>query len=184
MKWWSKKSLNKLNRTLHRDLGYLFIGLTVIYAFSGIALVLKQYNIDIEYSEETIKNEFSPNLSKDEFKLDWSKQDELPRLTRVKIDNHSNYRLLVKGGEGVYNITTGEVKLSIFKTNKLIKFANDIHYNIGKRFTWLAILYCCMLIFFAISGAIIVKGKKGFKRRGVWFALIGIGIPVIYYFIV
>ncbi|HKL38702.1 MAG TPA: hypothetical protein VJ876_07375, partial [Bacteroidales bacterium] len=32
MKW------RKLNRILHRDLGYFFFGMTLIYALSGIAL--------------------------------------------------------------------------------------------------------------------------------------------------
>ncbi len=30
--------LHKLNRILHRDLGYFFFGMTIIYAVSGIAL--------------------------------------------------------------------------------------------------------------------------------------------------
>ncbi len=182
MKLWSKK-LDNLNRTLHRDLGYLFIGLTLIYGLSGIAVILRHIDIDLIHSETKIEKQFTPNLSKEEFTKCWKEQKELPKLTRVRPAEGESYQVMAKGGRGLYNKTTGEVELTFVKTNKFFKFVNDIHYNVGKRFTWLALLYSFMLIFFAISGAIIVKGKKGFMKRGIWFTLVGIAIPLIAYFL-
>lgn len=183
MKWWNKKKFDKLNRSLHRDLGYLFIGLTLIYGLSGIAVILRQVGVDLVHSEMKIKKKFTPNLSKEEFADFWATQEDLPKLARVRLISVTDYSIMLRGGEGVYNKVTGKVQISLFKTNKFFKFVNDIHYNVGRRYTILAILYAFMLLFFAISGAIIVKGKNGFRKRGVWLALVGIVIPVLIYFL-
>ena len=36
------------------------------------------------------------------------------------------------------------------------------------------------LVFFAISGLFMIKGKNGIAGRGKWYLLIGILIPIIY----
>lgn len=185
MKFWSKKS-DKINRALHRDLGYLFIGLTLIYGLSGIAVILRYLDVDIAHSETKIERVLDANLSKEQLNAYWmSKKSELPKLSKIRTtDNVSEeFIIRVKGGEGVYAPQTGALSVTVYKTNKLVKFVNDIHYNVGGRFTWLGLVYAFMLVFFAISGAIIVKGRKGFMRRGIWFMSIGLLIPILMYFL-
>lgn len=185
MKLWNKK-LDKINRALHRDLGYLFIGLTLIYGISGVAVILRHLDIDIIHIKTKTEKVLSTNLSIDQLTTYWTEnKNDLPKLTKIKQSNESNeiYLIRVKGGSGSYNRKTGNLLTTRYKTNRLIKFANDIHYNVGGRFTWMALLYAFILIFFAISGAIIVKGRKSFMKRGIWFAIIGFAVPLIFYFL-
>ena len=60
----------KLNRILHRDIGYFFFGMSVIYGLSGIALNHiddwdPSYNIRNERVQVAAEN-LKPGMSKDE----------------------------------------------------------------------------------------------------------------------
>lgn len=182
MKWWNKKVFNKSIRSLHRDLGYLFIGLTLIYAISGILLVLKKDGQNPSYREIVMEKEAKANLKPDELKAFWKDHfSDAPKLTRI-IPAEDVYNIYVKGGLGKYYPYNGKIEFTIFKKIQVYKFVNDIHYNSGHRFTFLAVIYAIVLVFFAISGAVMVKGKKGFKKRGVWLMIIGFIIPVLLFF--
>ncbi|WP_321281916.1 PepSY-associated TM helix domain-containing protein [Marinifilum fragile] len=182
MKLWSKKIFNKSIRSLHRDLGYLFIGLTLIYAISGILLVLKKDEQNPSYREIVLEKVAKTNLTPDELKAFWKDHfSDAPKLTRI-IPAEDVYNIYVKGGLGKYYPYDGKIELTTYKKIPIYKFVNDIHYNSGKRFSSIAMIYAIGLIFFAISGAVMVKGKKGFKKRGVWLMIIGFIIPVLLFF--
>ena len=171
----------KTIRAWHRDLGYLFIGLTIIYAVSGILILLKRDGQNPSYREIIVEKEAKTDLSPDELKSYWGNNfAELPKLKRV-IPEDDIYKIYVRGGLGEYEPFSGKVVFKTFERIAIFKFVNDIHYNAGKRFTTMAFIYTIVLIFFAISGAIMVKGKKGFKKRGVWLMLIGLIIPILLY---
>ena len=40
--------------------------------------------------------------------------------------------------------------------------------------------FAVSLVFFALSGLFMIKGKNGISGRGKWFLLIGLLIPVLY----
>jgi hypothetical protein len=44
----------------------------------------------------------------------------------------------------------------------------------------MADFFAASLIFFAVSGLLIVRGKQGVSGRGKWFLLLGLLIPVVY----
>ncbi len=187
MKLLSKK-FHKINRALHRDLGYLFVGLTLIYGISGVAVILRHIDVNVSFQTTVIEKKLDKNLNKAQLKAYWTEHaDVLPKLTRIRVPDEDEFRqemlIRVKSGRGVYNPVSGELKIKLRKYREFFKFVNDIHYNRGGQFTWLALIYAFMLVFFAISGALMLKGKKGFMNRGVWLMLIGIAVPiVIYYF--
>ncbi|WP_171593632.1 PepSY-associated TM helix domain-containing protein [Marinifilum caeruleilacunae] len=182
MKLWNKKLFNKNIRSLHRDLGYLFIGLTLIYALSGILLILKKDEQNPSYREIVLEKNTKANLTPDELKTYWENGfGDAPKLNRI-IPAGEVYNLYVKGGLGEYHPHNGKLKVTTYKKIPVYKFVNDIHYNSGQRFSSIGIVYAIVLIFFAISGAIMVKGKKGFKKRGVWLMIIGFIIPVLLFF--
>jgi hypothetical protein len=41
-------------------------------------------------------------------------------------------------------------------------------------------LFAVSLIFFAVSGLLMVKGKNGIAGRGKWYLIVGIIIPILY----
>ncbi len=186
MKLLSKK-FHKINRALHRDLGYLFIGLTLIYGISGVAVILRHIDVNVSFQITEIDKKLDKNLNKSQLKAYWAEHaDALPKLTRIRVpdEDEPNQEMLirVKSGRGAYNPESGELKIKLRKYREFFKFVNDIHYDRGRRFTWLALIYSFILVFFAISGALMLKGKKSFMNRGVWLMLIGIVVPIIFYY--
>ena len=56
-----------------------------------------------------------------------------------------------------------------------------LHYNKPKKlWTWFSDLYALGLVLLAISGLIVVKGKKGILGRGGILTVIGILIPLAF----
>ena len=55
-----KKTLQQIMRSLHRDIGFLMIGMTLIYAISGIILVYRDTNF--LKSEQVMTRQLPPNL--------------------------------------------------------------------------------------------------------------------------
>ncbi len=186
MKLLSKK-FHKINRALHRDLGYLFVGLTLIYGISGVAVILRHIDVNVSYETTVTEKQLDKNLNKSQLKAYWAEHvDVLPKLTRIRVpdeeDTNREMLIRVKSGRGRYNPASGKLKVTVYRARKFFKFVNDIHYNRGGQFTWLALVYAFMLVFFAISGALMLKGKKSFMNRGVWLMLIGIAVPIIIYY--
>lgn len=173
----------KTIRAWHRDLGYLFIGLTIIYALSGILLLLKKDEQNPSYQEIVMEKKAKVDLSPDDLKRYWKCNfADLPKLKRV-IPEDEIYKIYVKGGLGEYEPFSGKVVIRTFKKIAVFKFINDIHYNSGKRFTVLGVIYAIVLIFFAISGALMIKGKNGLAKRGIWLVIGGVLLPIIIYYL-
>ena len=59
-------------------------------------------------------------------------------------------------------------------------WVNRFHYNRVKGWIPMADIFAGSLIFLAISGLFMVKGKHGIAKRGKWYLLIGILIPILY----
>ncbi len=179
-----KLKFRKYLRILHRDLGYFFVGLTIIYGVSGIILNYKAHEEDPAYKEYAVSENIQANLSPAALEEYWQRSYENDASLNRIIPVGDVYRIYVKGGIGQYNPMNGAISYTIYKEKKFVKFINVIHYNTGKKFTWLANIFAGSLMFFALSGLIMLKGKNGFLRRGIWFMIIGLAVPVIWYFIV
>lgn len=181
MKWYRKQSFRTILRSLHRDLGYLFVGLTIIYGISGIILNGKETGKDPAFREITVIKNLSQHLSPKELTAVFNQEiTGTPPLQQI-IKRQNSYRVYLQGGVGEYMPDSGLLELTIYKEKKLVRIINNIHNNSGKRFTSMANVYAVGLLFLAISGTIMLKGKKGFLKRGIWFVLIGLIIPILMY---
>ncbi|MFO7864149.1 MAG: PepSY-associated TM helix domain-containing protein, partial [Salinivirgaceae bacterium] len=69
------------------------------------------------------------------------------------------------------------------KKRPIITFLNQLHNNQKKGWIYIADTYAFLLIFLAISGLVIVNGKNGFLKRGVWLMVLGIIIVFLFVFI-
>jgi hypothetical protein len=179
------KFLRKWSRILHRDIGYFFIGTTIIYGLSGIALNhLSDWNPN--YSVEI--NRFSTNLNLE--KTPELKSNILILLD--EIDNSKNYKshyfseentlkIFLKGGSSVVvNIETGKGMAEYLKKRPVFYEVNYLHYNPNKIWMWFSDIFAAALILFAITSFFMVKGKKGITGRGGIYTALGILIPLIF----
>ncbi|MFW5644544.1 MAG: PepSY-associated TM helix domain-containing protein [Bacteroidota bacterium] len=180
MKW------RKLNRNLHRDLGYFFFGMTIIYSISGIVLNHQKPGGDASIVRRSEITESSPVL-KDNFDkayiLKFMEQRDIPgsEYKNFYFPDQSTAMIYLKNGHIEYDLSSGRAEVVIIKKRPILTAFNFLHYNKPKKlWTWFSDIYAISLILLAITGLFILRGKNGIKGRGAILVSIGILIPVIF----
>lgn len=178
--------LRKLNRVLHRDLGYIFFGMTIIYALSGIALNHRhEWNPNyIITREEFVKDiEIGPEQPDKEYALKILEDLGIDANYRTHLLAGNNFRIFVEGGSININVSDGSGNLEIIRRRPLFNQINYLHYNTPRKlWTWFSDLYAAGLIIIAITGLFIIKGRNGITGRGAWLTTLGIIIPIAFLF--
>jgi len=172
-------------RIIHGDFGYLFFGVTVIYAVSGIALNhLDDWNPNFAIHTEQIFVE-DPSL----FTKKVSKENVISFLDDYDLDvrykNHyfpSDHimKIFLKEGSVILNTDTGEGLVEILRRRPFVSESNYLHYNPIRYWTYFSDLFCVALFVLAVTGLFLIKGRKGITGRGAWLTILGILIPLGY----
>jgi hypothetical protein len=179
------KTIRKWSRILHRDIGFFFIGTTLIYAISGIALNhMADWNPN--YKVET--NHFSTSINLENTALVKSNilklLDEVDSRKNYKSHYYSNentLKIFLKGGSSVLvNINSGNGMAEYLKRRSVIYESNYLHYNPNRIWTWFSDIYAGALILFVVTSFFITKGKKGITGRGGIYTALGIIIPILF----
>ena len=140
------KKIRKWNRVIHRDLGYIAVGLTLIYAISGFVVNhVQDWNPNYEISH--IKSNIGKvNLSNQELDIIVRKilqKLSLPEVYKTTFRPEPDIlRIFFKDNTVDVNIKTGDVIQEIVKTRPLIYEMNFLHLNHPKKaWTYVADLY-------------------------------------------
>jgi hypothetical protein len=178
-----RKRWRAVLRALHRDIGYIAVGLTFVYALSGIAINhLGQWDPNFKVVVEL--HQLQKPLPEDEAaagaqvlaELD---VDDEPREMYYETDG--TYQILFDSRTIVVDPKTLMAKDANEEPRFFLRVANWLHYNRGKSaWTWIADGYAVFLLFLATSGIFMLKGKKGFLGRGVILIAIGSAAPLLY----
>ncbi|MCA0429054.1 MAG: PepSY-associated TM helix domain-containing protein [Bacteroidetes bacterium] len=179
---WNIKKIRKLNVATHRDLGYFFSSLILIYCISGIALnhvddwnpdfILTKtvVKLDKTYTKDEINekqiNEFSKLVKEEQFKV-----FDFPTSNQVKIYyNNSSLHVYLDKKEAVYEQVA---KRHVFYQS------NVLHRNSLKGWKWASDIFAFLLIVINITGLFILKGKHGITGRGKWLIAAGTIPPIV-----
>ncbi|MDR1738588.1 MAG: PepSY-associated TM helix domain-containing protein [Candidatus Symbiothrix sp.] len=166
-------------RTIHRDLGFLLVGLSLVYAISGIILNHLPDH-DPAYRTEIGTLSFPANLSQQALNEAWQAERQMPAIKKILSIDENHFRLMLNGGVAVYNSTTGTVDYETYRQRFFIYWLNRLHYSKVKAWNPVADFFAASVIFLAISGLFIVKGKRSISGTGKWYLLVGLLIPVIF----
>jgi hypothetical protein len=190
----------------HRDLGFFSIGLTVVYAVSGIA-VNHRHHWDYNYSKSqevlpigvpSALLDVPPGEAVDEGRLARDREAELVAKIGAalgrgepprKVFWRGKDRLSLFYGEADediadYRPSRGDVEGFVRSDRFLVRAMNFLHLNESRTvWTWFGDAFALILIFLAISGAVIVRGRKGLKGRGGLLTLAGILLPLLAVFL-
>lgn len=179
------KQVRKWSRILHRDIGFFFIGTTLIYAISGIALNHMSdwnpnYSVEVNLFETAIVLEQTPTVKSDILTL----LKEINAETTYKSHYYPSptmLKIFLKGGSSIMvNVHSGKGRAEYLKKRALIFETNYLHYNPNRVWTWFSDIFAGALILFAITSFFITKGKKGITGRGGIYMLLGIIIPIAF----
>lgn len=178
-------SWRKWNRVVHRDFGYFFFGMTIIYALSGIAINhLHDWNPNYMITTEEITVKLTGTRpDKAEIKAFLQAFDEDVNYRNHYFPNDEVLKVFIKDGTVFVDLNTGEGLIEKTIRRPLFREVNYLHYNPIKYWTWFSDIFCGALIILGLSGLFIPRGDKGITRRGAWLTLLGIAIPIVYLFI-
>jgi len=178
-----RKKINwrRWNNLLHRDLGYLCVGLTVIYAISGIAVNHVHHwnpNYKIERVEETI--EPIPLSDRETMVALAVERLKLPELPNESFrPDPGTLQMFYDGWSVQVDVAAGIAMVERPRDRIILRDSNFLHLNHPKGvWTYVADVYAFLLLFLAISGMFVLKGKAGLTGRGKWFILAGVLVPL------
>jgi len=176
-------------RALHRDVGYLAIGLTFVYAVSGIA---------VNHIDDWDPN-FTPIDKTTELTVDLSvdpDSDDSVRLAARKLMASMErgdaiedvYALDDRSLEVTLNASTLFVDLESRtvreegqESRPLLRVANWLHLNRGKKaWTYVADSYAAFLLVLATTGLFMFPLRRGLLGRGGVLTLVGAAAPILY----
>ncbi len=176
--------IRKLNRAVHRDLGYFFFGMCIIYGLSGIALNHRhQWNPNYIITQDSFllrlpEEEVNGNREKAMHFLEQiGREDEF----RTALPSGESLRIFIRHGSITVNLQTGRADLETIRPRPVFRQVNFLHYNTPRRlWTWFSDLYAAGLIALAFTGLFIIRGKNGIRGRGAWLVSAGILIPLVF----
>jgi len=102
-----------------------------------------------------------------------------PVYKKYFITREGEVKIFVEEGTVVYNPQEGKAVLEVLKRRPFFFQINKIHLaQTGRLWIWISDTMAAFLLFVAISGIFLLKGKYGLKGRGWWLLAIGIAIPL------
>jgi len=173
----------RYNRAIHRDLGYFFFAMSVIYGISGVAINhIKDWNPNYVISSELVDYGMpvNRNISKAEVIEFLKEYDEEDNYKKHYFPNNDMLKIFLDGGSVLINTTTGQGEIEKIKRRPFLHAANYLHYNPKKWWTLFSDAYAIALVLLAVSGLFILKGKNGITRRGAWLTIAGILVPLVF----
>ncbi|MBK7582197.1 MAG: PepSY-associated TM helix domain-containing protein [Myxococcales bacterium] len=168
---------------MHRDFGYLVIGLTVIYALSGLA-VNHIADWDPSFTQIDRTHQVATPLPEEDEATASAVLAQLSikeRPNEIYRTNDTQLDLVFEQRTLHVDTASGKVIEEGQKPRFFLRLANWLHLNRGKKaWSYVADGYAVLLLFLSISGLFMIPGRKGLFGRGAVIALIGASIPVVY----
>lgn len=175
--------IRRLLRVLHRDFGYFIVGMTIVYALSGIYLNHRHdFNPDYKIFITDFQTEIrSADVSEGVIKKELDKLDRSVVFKKHYITNDGYIKIFIENGEAVISPETGEGRMQYLRKRSVIFEMNKLHKaTLGIAWKWVSDFMAVILIFVALSGLFILKGKRGFGRWGWWLTIGGIVVPLLF----
>jgi hypothetical protein len=173
----------RINRAVHRDVGYFCAALTIVYAISGIA-VNHTADWNPNYRIEREEKSFAPVPvgERDAMVAALVERLELPGPPKSSFRSAPHLVDLFYDGWSVKaDAQAGTATIERPRDRAFLRDANFLHLNHPKGlWTWFADGYAILLALLAITGLFILRGRNGITGRGAWLTVAGLLVPIIF----
>lgn len=164
-----KNSFSHVMRALHRDIGYLFIGMIILWSVSGIILVYR--DTDFLKVEKVVEKKVEKGLT----------VEDLGRILRIR-----DFRIISSEGSsirfetGSYNAVTGEVSYTSKQLPWILEKGVKLHKSMSQDVIhWTNIMFGAMLIFMSVSSFWMYDIKSAKFKRALYFTGGGIVLAIL-----
>jgi hypothetical protein len=170
-------------RALHRDVGYLAVGLTVVYALSGLAV-----NHVSDWDPSFVNWERTHTVSTPLPDEDSAAARAVLQALAIDAAPRDVYRASPTQLEISFDkrtlhvdLPTGRVVDQGQSPRFFLRTANWLHLNRGKKaWRWFADGYAVFLLGLALSGMFMLPGRRGLVGRGGVLLALGVALPLTY----
>jgi uncharacterized protein len=177
-----KKRWRPWLRAIHRDIGYIAVGFTVIYALSGIAMNhIDDWDPNFHATETTrtiqpIPDELGDAEATQRIAAAVGLSGALSDVYRAG----DEVRLTYADGSKVTAIGD-TVTIQTRRDRFFFRVADWLHATRGKQgWKYIADAYAVLLLYLAISGVFMIKGRLGLRWRGAVLISLGLAGPIGY----
>lgn len=164
-----KKTLGQQMRALHRDIGFITAGLTILFALSGIAQIFR----DTNFLQREIHTplQLAPALTAETLA-------PALKVREVRVQKTEGTVMYFRGGS--YDSATGKAdriqKEWLFPMDRM----TELHTSPSKdAIHWLTLVYGVLLLFMATSSFFMFKAGSVLHRRGLILAMAGVVIAIL-----
>lgn len=169
-------------RAVHRDFGYLAVGFTIIYAVSGIAVNhTGDWDPKFVSSESVTKiDPITADVPDDEA---FARAEKALGFGKPKDTYRAGDEIRFKYDQREVTIIgdSGDVTIQGNKPRFFFNLVVWLHTARAKpAWKYVADVYAVMLLYLALSGIFMIKGRLGLKWRGATLVAIGVAVPVLY----
>ncbi|HON18267.1 MAG TPA: PepSY-associated TM helix domain-containing protein [Salinivirgaceae bacterium] len=182
--------VRKIFRWIHRELGYFFAVMAIIYGISGIALNhSSDWNPDmvITRTVDSLPKALLPDsIGRNESEAILSHFNESGSYKKHYFPNDSTLKIFfhISGGSGnvMVDIKSRQVVIERLERRFFFYQINRLHRNAFRSlWTWFSDIFALSLVIFAITGIFMMKGKYGLAKHGIYWLLAGAIIPILLY---
>lgn len=164
-----RKGIHYYMRVLHRDIGFLILGLIVIYSISGVVLTFR--GTDYFKSEKQVEQQLDPNLQGNEV-------GQVLRIRRFQVDRETAENVFFSSGS--YNKETGIAVYTVNELPPVLETFNDLHKSRSNSLTgWFSTVLGLLLLFMAVSSFWMFRTCTRQFKRGMIFTAAGIIISIM-----
>ncbi|WP_319480832.1 PepSY-associated TM helix domain-containing protein [uncultured Draconibacterium sp.] len=177
-------NIRKLLRILHRDFGYFIVAMTIVYAVSGIYLNHRHdFNPDYRILITDFTHDLKPQQSYTDDEIQQIVESVQPDVVYKKYytDKDGDIKVFIANGEVIIYPGSGEGRMRYLQRRPLVFSMNKLHRaTMGTVWKWVSDTMAVILLFVAVSGLFILKGKRGLRRWGWWITVAGFIVPLIF----
>jgi len=167
---------------LHRDLGYFFTGVIVLYAISGIAVnhaddwnpnfIIDRREITLDLPRERSE------ITADHVLAGLSPLGETENYRSFDFPSSEKIKIYLRNGDVVANVRDGRGCHETIRRRPLLHHLNMLHLNPEKWWKAFSDLFAVGLVLIALTGLLVARGRQGFLGRGKWLFGAGLVIPL------
>ena len=169
-------------RAIHRDIGYLAVGFTLIYALSGIAMNHID-DWDPNFHATEITRTITP-ISDDISDAEATRRLAAAAGVTGKLDDiyRAGDEVRLSYADGTKLTAIGDtLTLQTRRDRLFFRVADWLHATRGKQaWKFFADAYAVLLLYLAISGIFMIKGRLGLRWRGAALISLGLAGPLGY----
>jgi uncharacterized protein len=178
----------RVNIAVHRDLGYFFVFMVLVYAVSGIAMNhVNDWNPDFYVEKKEVTLNLPDNFSAISNDIVLNKLEEIGEDDGfLMIDQPSDQKIKIyfNNGSMLYDLNLNKGQLERVSKRPVFFEINFVHRNPNGLWMWFSDIFAVALIILSFTGLFILQGKKGLKGRGKWISLSGAGITLVLMFLI